>query len=93
MPDLKIPVSSAKDSSAGFSGKGFNGIAIHMLTFVNYLANELRMPVADDTGLTERYDIKTENVLRSKEEVLRAIDKIGLKVEQAERTMPVLIIY
>jgi uncharacterized protein (TIGR03435 family) len=91
--ELLIRKSDEVDSIYAFSGKGFNGKALHISTFAKYLTNELRLPVLDETGLADRYDIKTENAFRTKEEVEKAIGKIGFRVERAERSMPVLIIY
>jgi uncharacterized protein (TIGR03435 family) len=92
-PDLLIQRSDAIDSTYGFSGSGFTGKAVHLSTYADYLTNELRMPVLDETGLTGKYDIKTENAFRTKEEVIKAAARIGFQLEQAERPMPVLIIY
>ena len=91
--DLLIQSSTATDSTYWFSGKGFNGKAVHMSTFINYLTNALGKPVIDETGLTGRYDIKTENAFSSKEEVIKAIEKIGFRVEESRKIMPMLIIY
>jgi len=91
--DLGIQSSSATDSTYWFSGRGFNGKGVHISTFIGYLTNALGMPVLDETGLTGKYDIKTENAFSSKEEVLKAIEKIGFEVEESRKQMPILIIY
>lgn len=91
--ELVIQRTESPDSSYSFNGKGFTGKGVGMKTFIDYVSNELRMPVIDETGLAGRYDIKTENVLSTKEEVIKGIGKIGFQMEQAERRMPVLIIY
>jgi uncharacterized protein (TIGR03435 family) len=84
--------SAETESSYWFSGKGFNGTAIKLKVFADYVSNELSLPVVDETNLLGTYDIKTVNVLRSKEEVLKNIEKLGLKMEKAEREMDVLVI-
>lgn len=61
--------------------------------FAEYLSNELGKVVVDETDLKGKYDIKTENVLRSKEEVINSINKIGFKLEIEKRVIPILIIY
>jgi len=85
--------SGATESTFGFTGMGFDGTAIAMSVFVDYLTNELGLPVVDETGLKDKYDINTENVLRSKENILAAIEKLGLTVEKGEREMSMLVIY
>lgn len=91
--DLLIQSSNATDSTYWFSGRGFNGKNVHISTFIGYLTNALGMPVLDETGLTGKYDIKTENAFSSKEEVIKAIEKIGFQVEESRKNMPLLIIY
>lgn len=86
-------VSEAKETTYGFSGKGFNGVAIPMKPFADYISNELSLPVVDETGLAGKYDITTENVLRSEADVIAALKKLGLKVEKTEREMDVVIVY
>lgn len=85
--------SVAAESSWGFSGRGFEGTAIPIKNFVDYLANELPLPVVDETGLQGKYDIRTENVLRTEEEVKAAIQKLGLTLEKMEREIDQLILY
>ncbi|MDF2190485.1 DUF3738 domain-containing protein [Paraflavitalea sp. CAU 1676] len=79
--------------SYSFSGRGFEGKGIQLKPFVDYIANELQLPVIDETGLTSRYDIVTSNVLRTVEEVRAALQKLGLTVEKTTRKMDALIIY
>lgn len=85
--------SAAAESSWGFSGRGFEGTAIPIKNFVDYLANELPLPVVDETGLQGKYDIRTENVLRTEEEVKAAVQKLGLTLEKTEREIDQLILY
>jgi|GEM_PF-479032 len=85
--------STAAESSWGFSGRGFEGTAIPLQHFADYLANELPLPVVDETGLSGKYDIRTENVLRTVEEVKAAVQKLGLSLEKAEREIDLLILY
>lgn len=85
--------SAATESSWGFSGRGFEGTAIPLKNFVDYLANELPLPVVDETGLLGKYDIRTENVLRTVEEVQAAVQKLGLSLEKAEREIDLLVLY
>ena len=52
LPDATaLPVSSAPKSSFGFSGRGFDGTGIPMKPFADYVSNELRLPLIDETGL------------------------------------------
>lgn len=94
LPDAAaLPASSATVSEYSFSGRGFKGTGIELKTFVDYIANELDLPVVDETGLTGKYDISTENVMRTREDILAALKKIGLTVENTTRTLDALIIY
>ncbi len=85
--------SLATSSESSFSGRGFKGTGIALKTFVDYVANELQLPVIDETGLTGKYDIATENVMRTTEDMLAALKKMGLTVEKTNRQLDVLIIY
>lgn len=88
-----IKPSTSTESSSSFSGQGFNGIAIPITTFADYLANELDLPVVDETGLKQKYDISTENVMRSFDDILAALAKLGLVLEKGEREMDMLVFY
>jgi uncharacterized protein (TIGR03435 family) len=90
---LHIAVSSATKAEYSFSGTGFEGTGIAFKVFANYLANDLDLPVYDDTGLNSRYDIKTENVLRTVKDVLAAASKLGLVLEKGNKEMDVLVLY
>lgn len=87
-----IMESNQKDQDYWFSGKGFNGTAIPLEIFCNYLENELGLPIVDETNLKGRYDIKTNLTIRSKDEIIKSIEAIGLTIEQTNREMDVLII-
>jgi len=89
---LNMPVSKGTKSSYGFSGNGYEGIAVQVVDFAkNYLTNELGMPVVDETGLNARYDITTVNELRTRENTIAAVEKLGLVLEKAEREVKVLV--
>jgi len=91
---LNLPLSATTKLNYSFSGNGFDGKGITITDFSNiYLANELDLPVVDETRLTKRYDIKTTNDLRDKANVFNAIDKLGLTLEKAERPVKVMILY
>lgn len=47
----------------------------------------------DETGLTGKYDISTENVMRTTEDMLAALKKMGLTVEKTNRQLDALIFY
>lgn len=85
--------SSNTADTYSFSGQGFKGEGIKLQPFADYIANELQLPVVDETGLAGRYDIETTNVLRSEEDIKTALKKLGLTVEKANRKMEALIIY
>ncbi len=91
---LNFRVSTSTKSSYGFSGRGYEGTAVLLSEFAdNYLTNELGIPVVDETGLTARYDIKTENDLRTGANTKSAVEKLGLMLEKAERTVKVIVFY
>ena len=85
--------SASKENSYSFSGRGFEGKGIFMKPFADYVSNELNLPVVDETGLTGKYDITTENTLRTKDDTMAALKKLGLTVEKTNREMDVVIIY
>lgn len=86
------PESTDTSDTYSFSGRGFKGSGIRLKPFADYITNELQLPVIDETGLTGRYDIHTDNVLRTMDEVLAALKKLGLTVEKANRSMEALVI-
>lgn len=89
---LRIHPSDSAQASFGFSGRGFDGTGIRMKVFMDYLCNELGRPVIDETGLKGVYDIHTENVLRTAEEELLVLDKLGLRAVKATREVEVLVL-
>lgn len=89
---LKPKVSQKSKSVYSYSGNGFSGSAIPMKTFAGYLANESGRPVVDETGLVGVFDIDTKLTLRTKEEIINSLKPLGLKLEKAERELPVLVI-
>ncbi|MGB4772589.1 MAG: TIGR03435 family protein [Chitinophagaceae bacterium] len=89
---LKPMVSKKSKSVYSYSGNGFSGSAVPMKTFAGYLANEAGRPVVDETGLVGVFDIETKLTLRSKEEILNSLKPLGLRLEKAERELPVVVI-
>ena len=82
---------STKPEQTSFGGGEFamQGSTLGFLR--NYLENELRRPVVDETGLTGRYDaafaMQSENVLPS---LSAALAKLGLEVVEAPREIQML---
>ncbi len=92
--EFQSPVSTATESSYGFSGRGYDGTRKTIKDFAEeYLTNELGLPVVDETGIGGFYDIKTSVEQRNREGILKSIERLGLKVEKTERLMPVIIYY
>ncbi|NVM64645.1 uncharacterized protein (TIGR03435 family) [Mucilaginibacter sp. SG538B] len=95
-PDQKLAfqVSTQNKSMIRFSGEGYNGTSVSLANFANdYLSNDLDRPVVDETGLKEKYDIKTTVDLRTQEGVVQSVNKLGLILDKAERKMKVLVFY
>ena len=91
---LNLSLSKAAATSYSFSGHGFEGQKTTLAAFANnYLANELRLPVVDETGLTGEYDITTTVDLRTEENVRHSVILLGLMLEKAERKIPVIVYY
>jgi len=89
-----LPLSDLSKPNYGFSGNGFEGKGVTVDEFSHfYLNNELDLPVINETGLSERYDIKTTNDLRDRGNILKAIDQLGLTIEKTERAVKVLVLY
>ena len=91
---LNLPASKSEKLSYGFSGNGFEGTGVTLDEFSHiYLSNELQYPVVNESGLTGRYDIKTENDMRDTDNIIKAVEKLGLTLEKAERPVKVVILY
>ncbi|HEX8021992.1 DUF3738 domain-containing protein [Mucilaginibacter sp.] len=91
---LAFPVSAQNKSTVSFSGEGYDGTAVSLSNFAKYyLSNDLDLPVVDETGLKEKYDIKTTVDLRTQEGVIQSVNKLGLILDKAERKMKVLVFY
>ncbi|MBB2148088.1 redoxin family protein [Pedobacter gandavensis] len=86
---------SAKTAlSYSFSGKGYESEGASLEEFANdYLSNEFELPVVDETGLTKRYDIKTNVILRDRNGILKSIHDIGLDLVKKTKAMKVLVFY
>jgi uncharacterized protein (TIGR03435 family) len=85
---------SDKETSYGFSGRGYDGTAVKISDFANdYLSNELSLPVVDETSLNGKYDIKTVLEMRTQAEIFKSINDLRLKIEKQERKMPMLVLY
>jgi uncharacterized protein (TIGR03435 family) len=92
--DFKQKESSDEKLSYSFSGQGYDGQGATLANFANdYLSNEFSLPVVDETGLTKRYNIKTEVAMRNRESILKSINDIGLDVVKQDRKMKVLVFY
>lgn len=91
-PELKIRASDSSGATVAYSGEGFDGTGIPIKTFVDYLSNELDLPVIDETNMKGRYDIHTENVLRSRADVTAGVEKLGLRLEKVKREIDVLVL-
>lgn len=88
-----LPV-SAKPTSYGFSGRGYDGDAVTISNFANdYLSNELSLPVVDETNINGKFDIKIAIDMRTEENVIKSIEALGLKIEKQERKMRMMVLY
>lgn len=86
--------SSSQSFTYSFSGNGYDGSAVRVEDFANdYLSNELDLPVVDETNLTGRYDIKTTMEMRTRDNVFKSIEALGLRIEKAERKIKILVLY
>lgn len=91
---LAFPVSTQNKSMVSFSGEGYNGTSVSLANFAkDYLSNDLDLPVVDETGLKEKYDIKTTVDVRTQAGVIQSVNKLGLILDKAERKMSVLVFY
>ncbi|WP_316802242.1 redoxin domain-containing protein [Pedobacter nototheniae] len=80
--------------SYGFSGMGYEGTGVSLAEFANdYLSNEFDLPVVDETGLTQRYDIKTNVEIRNRAGVMKSITDVGLDLVKKNKKMRVLVFY
>lgn len=85
---------STKETSFGFSGRGYDGTAVTIKDFANdYLNNELSLPIVDETNLNEKYDIKTNLETRTQENVIKSIEELGLKIEKKQRKVRMMVLY
>ena len=88
-----LPKSKLTALTYGFSGQGFDGQGVALNEFCSiYLSNEFPLPVLDETGLSGRYDIKTNVEMRNKEGILKSIDDIGFRVEKTRRKIKVMVL-
>ncbi len=91
--DFNLPESN-KPNTYGFSGNGYDGSGVTVAEFANnYLSNELELPVVDESNLTKRYDIKTSIEMRTRDNVIKSIEALGLRIEKTERKMKMLVLY
>ncbi|MBK0379978.1 DUF3738 domain-containing protein [Mucilaginibacter segetis] len=90
----KLNKSTNEKFSYSFSGRGFDGTAATMKDFSStYLSNEMDLPVVDETGLSQRFDIKTNVEVRTLDGIKKSLHDLGLTLEKAERKLDMLIFY
>lgn len=82
---------SAKPKTDSFGGGEFRMEGSPMETLRSYLENELGRPVADETGLIERYDaaLTTQNE-NLKPSIFTALARLGLEAVEATREIQLL---
>jgi uncharacterized protein (TIGR03435 family) len=91
---FKQKESSKTVLSYSFSGKGYEGEGSSLADFATeYLSNEFDLPVVDETGLTKKYDIKTNVEMRDRAGIMKSLSDIGLTIVEKSRKMKVLIFY
>lgn len=91
---LNFNISTQSKTDYSFNGNGYDGIAVTLESFAtNYLSNEFDLPVVDETGLKEKYDIKTMADMSTRGAVLQSVNKLGLVLSKAGRKMKVLVFY
>lgn len=89
-----IPKSKLTTLTYGFSGRGFDGQGVALNEFANlYLSNEFDLPVVNESGLKERYDIKTNVEMRTKAGILKSIDDLGFALNKERRKIRIMILY
>ena len=89
-----IPKSKLTTLTYGFSGRGFDGQGVALNEFANlYLSNEFDLPLVNESGLKERYDIKTNVEMRTKAGILKSIDDLGFALNKERRKIRIMILY
>ena len=89
-----IPKSKLTTLTYGFSGRGFDGQGVALNEFANlYLSNEFDLPVVNESGLKERYDIKTNVEMRTKAGIMKSIDDLGFALNKERRKIRIMILY
>lgn len=90
---MLVKQSSSTANTFSFNGLSFEGEGIPFKIFVGYLENTLDLPVYDDTGFTNRYDINfSRNNIEPVESTRESLAKLGLALVKEKREMDVLII-
>ncbi|MDQ2792560.1 MAG: redoxin family protein [Bacteroidota bacterium] len=85
-----MPV-SGKPEQFSFGGGEFAMQGRPLESLCDYLENELRLPVVDETGLTGRYDVAfATQGADVKGSIVAALAKLGLEVVEAPRMIQVL---
>jgi uncharacterized protein (TIGR03435 family) len=90
---IMMPKSKLTTINYGFSGRGFDGQGVTLSEFANlYLSNEFDLPVVDESGLKERYDIKTNVETRTKAGILKSIDDLGFLLNKERRKVRIMVL-
>ncbi len=85
---------SAPSAPASFSSSG-NGVSMknmNIRTIAEFLEERLRIPVVDETGLTEGYDAEIKWYNEDPMQIVDELRAIGLELVNAEREVEFLVI-
>lgn len=77
---------------ASYSGKGLSMKNSPMNIVAEFIESQLNLPIIDETGLNETYDLNLVWYNESPQQIHQELNKIGLELVSEERTIKVLVI-
>ncbi len=86
-----VKADPSKPSSSQGGGNGFEMQNSPVNNFANYLENQLNIPVIDETGLTEKYDLQIKWYYENPEKIHEELKKWDLVLTDAIRTIDILV--
>ncbi len=78
---------NSKDTISKLDIKGpeFNGTNVPLREFINYLEEQTKLPVEDETGLTGRFNIAVKFNYENKNTLFDELKKIGFKISEEKQ--------
>jgi thiol-disulfide isomerase/thioredoxin len=88
-----LATAKADETSYTMQKGGFEMKNTVLAPFVTYLEEQLNIPIIDETGLLEKYNLKVKWYTENPQQIFEELKKLGLTLEDGKRTINMLVFY